>query len=349
MHQQRRMLRAYPLQWWHLRHRVAVMLDPCACLVEFDAGHAAGAADLGQAGAKPSTRRPPDPTVWFVAFFRSKENPIMSHLKTALVACLLFLAGCADGDSLPSQLPYEPNNTRVIAGDLDNAGGVVVNDYATPDGSACVNLDRVCVQPQTECGDNGSAIVLLDTDGTVADVICYPKEDVSVVAFEGEVPHTDNDTVLVLDDKDDGLDVAGDVTIDGNNVTLWGHGPDTSVIGGDLHIDKNNAVVSGVRIQGDVVIDKNNPSLVDCVIEGDLTIHGNNVSIALCEVWGTLSIDGNNAVLIGNEFRVSPEVTGKNLVCSSNRSFSDTNADHAVSDDELGGPIECSNKKDIKP
>jgi hypothetical protein len=269
----------------------------------------------------------------------------MRYLDTTLITCVLLVAGCADSDNLPSQLPYKPNNTEVIGGDFDNAGGVVVNDYATPDGAACVNLDRVCVKPQDECGDDGSAIVLLDTDGTVADVICYPKGDVSVVSLEGEVPHTGNDAVLVLDGQDDGPDVIGDVTIDGNNVSLYGHGPDTSVIGGSLHIDKNNALVSGVRVQGDVVIDKNNPSIVDCVIEGDLTIHGNNVSIALCEVWGKLTIDGNNAVLIGNEFRSSPEVAGKNLICSGNRAFRDDDDNHVVSDAELGEPIACTNKK----
>ena len=35
-----------------------------------------------------------------------------------------------------------------------------------------------------------------------------------------------NNVVLVLDDEDDGVDVMGDVTIDGNNVFLFGHGPE---------------------------------------------------------------------------------------------------------------------------
>jgi len=274
----------------------------------------------------------------------------MRHFEKSLGLGVLLLMACADGANLPSQFPYEPNTTSVIGGDVDNAGGVVVNDFATPDGSACIALDRTCVKPQAECGDDGHAIVLLDDDAAVADVICFPHDGVSVDTIEGNLDHTGNDAVLVLDDKDDGPDVTGDVTIDGNNVTLYGHGPDTSVIAGNLHIDKNNTLVSGVRVQGDVVIDKNNPSIVDCVIEGDLTIHGNNVSIALCEVWGRLIIEGNNAVLVGNQFMSPPEVTGNDLLCTGNRSFTDTDGDHVLDADELAGPVACSNKKlDKKP
>jgi hypothetical protein len=273
----------------------------------------------------------------------------MRHLETLLLAlCLMPVAACANGDHLPSQLPYEANTTKVVGGKFDNAAGLAPTDYSTPNGEECVSLDGPCVQPQHECGDDGTALVLLDAEGAVADVICYPRDGVVVDAYEGDVRNTGNNVVLVLDDQDDGPDVTGDVTIDGNNVTLYGYGPDRSVIAGDLHIDKNNTLVSGIRVQGDVVIDKNNPSMVDCVIEGDLTIHGNNVSMALCEVWGTLTVDGNNAVLAANKFQNAPVVTGQNLRCSSNMAFRDQNHDNAVSADELTGPITCSSEKVAK-
>jgi hypothetical protein len=261
-----------------------------------------------------------------------------------LLPAVLLLAACADGASLPTQLPYKPNTTSVVGGNFDNSDGLVATDYATPDGSACVDLDGTCVKPQDECGDDGTALVLLDAKSQVADIICYPKDGVAVDAFEGDVRDTGNNAVLLLDDKVDGADVTGNVTIDGNNVALFGHGPDQSVIAGDLHIEKNNALVSGIRVQGDVVIEKNNPSLVDCVIEGDLTIRGNNVSVALCEVWGKLTIEGNNALLVANKFLSAPEVSGINLRCSANVAFSDDNHDGHVADAELNGPIACSGK-----
>ena len=271
----------------------------------------------------------------------------MRSVRIALLAtCLLWLAGCGS-TTPPSDLPYDTDTTTVIGG-VDNPGGLAWQAVSTPNGDACVNLDSVCAQPQKECGDDGTADVLLDDNGAVVDVICYPTGGVSVEAFDGDVHKVGNDVVLVFDDKPDGVDVDGDVKIDGNNVTLYGHGPDVSVIGGNLNIDKNNALVRGVRVQGDVIIDKNNPSMVDCVIEGDLTIKGNNVSIALCEVWGKLVIEGNNAVLVSNKFAHAPEVSGENLVCSDNVAFNDANVDHMVSDSELGGPITCSTKKDEK-
>jgi hypothetical protein len=254
-----------------------------------------------------------------------------------------LLSACAQGNT-PSALPYDPNTTSVLGGAFDNGAGLVPVSYATPDGAACIDLDGVCVKPQDKCGDNGSALVLLDGSQAVADIICYPPAGATVDQVEGDLKQVANNATLVLDDRADGPDVTGDVKVDGNNASLFGHGADVSVIAGNLDIKGNNALVSGVRVQGDVVIEKNNPSLVDCVIEGDLTIHGNNVNVALCEVWGKLSIDGNNTVLVANKFQNVPELLGNNLRCSSNEAFVDQNSDHAIAASEITGPIECGEK-----
>jgi hypothetical protein len=279
----------------------------------------------------------------------AKESHWMRRFEVLMAVCgLLGIAACGHVDALPNRLPYDPNSTAVIGGKYDNPDGTAGLIETTPDGEACINLDDVCVQPQKECGDTGAADVLLDDQGAVADVICYPTSGVAIEDFEGDVRNVGNDVVLVLDGVDDGADVVGDVTIDGNNVTLYGHGPDTSVIDGDLNIEKNNSVVRGVRVTGDVTIEKNNPSLVDCVIEGDLTIKGNNVSIALCDVWGKLIVEGNNAVLVSNHFASAPEVHGNNTVCSANRLFTDADADKHVSEDELGDTVDCTGKAKAK-
>ncbi len=272
--------------------------------------------------------------------------------KTWTFTFVLFLLGAACGDDGErTALPYRMNETEVIGGnDFFNAtdqpqrqpgdglGGLSV---ATPDGDDCAELDGACVNPQTECGDDGRADVLVDENGAVIDVICYPTGGIGIEAYEGPVADVGNNVVLVVDGADDGVDVMGDVTIDGNNVVLYGHGPDTSVIGGNLAIDKNNSLVRGVRILGDVVIDKNNPSLVDCVIEGDLRILGNNVSMALCEVWGTVTVEGNNAILVSNRFASAPVVPGQNLLCNDNFGFVDANENGLIDEDEVGDSIDC--------
>jgi len=266
---------------------------------------------------------------------------------------LLLALGTGLGSACGSEqhllrLPYDPDKTAII-GRVDEADGLVTNHVVTtPNGDECIDLDDVCATPQSECGDDGAADVLLDESGAVVDVICYPTQGVAIERAEGDLAQVGNNVVLVLDDVADGVDVAGDVTIDGNNVTLYGHGPETSVIGGDLNIDKNNALVRGVTVEGNVTIDKNNPSIVNCVIEGDLTIRGNNVSIALCEVWGKLTIEGNNAVLVGNHFASAPVIKGQNTVCNSNRHFVDENDDHAISQDELGDTVACAEKAEDK-
>jgi len=268
----------------------------------------------------------------------------MRRFEVVLLAGWLLASGCGGDD--PTRLPYDPNSTAVIGGEFDNPDGLALRVVTTPDGDECIDLDGACAKPQEVCGEDGAADVLIGDDGQVLDVICYPTGGVAVESFEGPVEKVGNNVVLVFDDVDDGADVVGDVTVDGNNVTLYGHGPDSSVIAGDLHIDKNNSVVRGLRIEGDVTIDKNNPSIVDCVIEGDLTIRGNNVSIALCEVWGKLVIEGNNAVLVGNRFASAPEVKGKNTRCYDNLAFEDADGDARVSDEELGEAIECGGKSE---
>jgi len=264
------------------------------------------------------------------------------------ISKLVFLTGvvvsACGSNADTSVLPYAANLTTVIGGKSADKKDKQdrYREVATPDGDDCVDEGKDgCAKPQTTCGDNGTADVLVDPQGKSLSVVCYPTGGVAVEEVEGNLSKVGNNTVFVLDDRDDGLDVAGDVTLDGNNVTLWGHGPDVSVIGGDLHIDKNNARVRGVRILGDVTIDKNNPSLIDCVIEGDLVIRGNNVAIALCEVWGTTTIEGNNSVLIENLLASSPEVSGKNTVCAGDLTFDDTDDNGIIGDAELGVELSC--------
>lgn len=255
------------------------------------------------------------------------------------------LVGACGSDEGVTVLPYAANLTTVIGGD-EQAEGTSKDGFRivdTPDADECIDEDSgECLKPQEECGDDGVADLLVDANGKPLTTLCYPTDGVAVEDIEGDLSKVGNNTVFVLDDVDDEADVTGNVTLDGNNVTLYGHGPDVSVIEGDLHIDKNNARVRGIRVRGDVVIDKNNPSLVDCVIEGDLTIHGNNVALALCEVWGNVNVHGNNAFLVENLFANAPAVAGQNTVCNGNDAFADADDDQAVDEEEIGDPIECA-------
>jgi hypothetical protein len=276
----------------------------------------------------------------------------MDRFELGLVLCCqLGLVACGITDAPSGALPYETNRTAVIGGDFDNPDGPAHRGPEAFDSDECIDLDGACQRPQKDCGALGVADVLIDDSGTVVDVICYPTRGVSIETVDGEIGHFGNNVVVVLDDDDDGIDIAGDVTIDGNNVVLFGHGPDVSVIGGDLNIAKNYALVRGIHVAGDVTIEKNNTSIVDCVIEGDLTIRGNNTSLALCDVLGTLTIEGNNTALVRNFFASTLEIYGNNTRCGGNRVFIDLDRDGRVSDDEVGDILACSSsgKPENKP
>jgi hypothetical protein len=170
------------------------------------------------------------------------------------------------------------------------------------------------------CGDDSFADVVLDDEGEVVDVVCY-RPNVSVIEL-GEAPvasaRAGNNTVLVLDGDDDGDDVTGDVTLEGNNAVVYGAGAGVSVIGGTLALEKNNAIVRGVTVRGDVTIDKNNAKLLFVTIEGSLTISGNNTTLAESRVLGEVLILGNNSVLVQNELASAGPIEGKNLRCNGN-------------------------------
>jgi hypothetical protein len=194
------------------------------------------------------------------------------------------------------------------------------------------------------CGEKGAADVVVDAKGKVLDVICYAPDVAVSQVPTGQVPNytTDgNNTVFVLDSQNDGPDVVGDVTISGNNAILYGSGPDVSVIGGTVAVDKNNAKIRGVRIQGDVTIDKNDTKLLFCVIEGNLTITGNNTTVAACDVFGKVTVTGLNTVLVGDRFAGTNTVSGHNLTCNDNVRFDDANGDRIVDSAEVGDPIVC--------
>jgi hypothetical protein len=245
----------------------------------------------------------------------------------------------AESDSVT---PYRVGQALVI-GDDDGERTMSVDDDCDT---------AVCASVRERCSEEAYADVVLDDDGEVADVVCY-KRNVDVVEL-GEDPvasaSAGNNTVLVLDDEDDGADVEGDVRLEGNNAVVYGHGADVSVIGGTLAIEKNNAIVRGVTVRGDVTIDKNNAKLLFTTIEGSLTILGNNTTVAGSRVLGELTILGNNTVLVQNELADAGPISGKNLRCNGNVQIEaddavDAGAPAAGDAGVAAQPVACANER----
>lgn len=248
--------------------------------------------------------------------------------------CGAFVLTLACGNEASTRTPYAPGDITIIG---QNLGGQELS--LAECGTECATL-------HTECGEDAAADIVVDEQGAVADVICFkPNLDVQELGTE-EVPNAavGNNTVLVFDGLDDGLDVKGDVRVHGNNVVVWGQGPDVSEIGGTLLIEKNNAIVRGVRIHGDVAITKNNAQLSFCVIEGDLTITGNNTTLAECVVYGDVKVAGVNTVLAANHFGSTSLIKGKNLVCNNNFLIGDEDA--SADAGAHGEPVACEESND---
>jgi hypothetical protein len=249
-----------------------------------------------------------------------------------LVLIASVCGACGGNDPAPIT-PWRPEETHVVGAEGD------AKEFPNPD-----SCDYgACETVVEECGKDGAADVVVDAQGNRLDIICYGQNVVVSPVPAAPVGSVDagNNTVVVIDGAADGVDVTGDVVISGNNAIVYGEGPDVSVIGGTLAIEKNNAKIRGVRIQGDVVIDKNDTKMLFCVIEGNLEIYGNNTTIAGCDVYGSVTVTGNNTVLVQNRIAGEDGIVGKNLTCVDNVRFDDANDDLHVDDAELGAPLAC--------
>lgn len=258
---------------------------------------------------------------------------------------LCFLVACGGSDAAaPSgnDTPYtsDPNKTVVVG---SGAAAEGTNAQAS---AACVTLPSGACVDAKQCAAGERRDVIVDAQNRVVAVVCYPANSApTVVDAQGNVvlSKTQNDGVVAVDGTADGVDIAGNVSASGNNVTVYGQGPGVSVIGGNVAATGNNFAMRGVTVQGNVdVSGGNNATLVLCVIEGDVHIVGNNNVIADCDVLGNIIIEGVNNVLVGNHVAGTITVSdAKNMVCDSNTQWTDANANKVFDPGEAGAAIAC--------
>jgi hypothetical protein len=273
---------------------------------------------------------------------------IRSILGSLFIASLIVACGGAeaapvgDGDNTP--FTSDPDKTVVVGGAAE--GG---NAAQTPSATGCVKL------PSGECVDAKSCAagerrdVIVDSAGKVTAVVCYPADATPpAIDAQGDVTlgKNQNNGVVAIDGANDGVDIAGDVTAAGNNVTVYGEGPDVSVIGGNVGATGNNFAMRGVTVKGNVEVSGNNAVLVLCAVEGNIRIVGNNNVIADCDVLGNIVIEGVNNTLVANHVGGTISVSEtKNLVCDGNTKWNDANTNKVFDAGEAGAALECTNKK----
>jgi hypothetical protein len=224
------------------------------------------------------------------------------------------------------------------------------------DGSGCVQVNAdTCVDVAGArgryCGDaDAQADIILNADGEVIDVICYPSpaggtpiKDVVVETDGGvELPQNANGAVLVFDEATDGVPIEGNVDLESERVVVFGNGVDKTIFAGNLHLASNNARVRGVTVQGNLEVAKNsnNNTVSFCKILGNVSAEGNGFTMANCQVFGNLDIKGNGATLLN--IGVAGEWKPGSAACDGCYSFEDANDDDLVQDTELGDPLECA-------
>lgn len=247
---------------------------------------------------------------------------------------------------------YGDDSDVIIApGDGDDQTSIISGD-----GEGCVELSSGdCVDPdevkQEYCGDEAAqADIIVDDDGEVVKVICYPPSDDGTPIEEvernedgtAEVPQTDNGSVIIFSEDTNGEPIEGDVTLTAENVSLFGNGVDQTIIDGNLNISSNGSQARGLTVTGDVTIDliSNSASLAFCKIHGNLTVEANEVTVANCQVFGDVTVTGRNATLVNVGVQGAWEIA-PSAYCDGCYSFSDDDDDLIVSQDEVGEDLVC--------
>jgi hypothetical protein len=262
---------------------------------------------------------------------RSSRTFVGASLVGLLIACGGSESSATGDDTV---FTSDPDKTVVVGG----AGS------SGAQGSAgCVTLPSgECVEAKA-CKAGERRDVVVDSSGKVVGVVCYPAASAPpVVSSEGNVELDKNDNGGVVSIGD----VAGNVAAAGNNVTVYGKGPDASIVRGNVTATGNNFALRGVTVKGNVSVSGgNNAVLVLCVVEGNVEITGNNNVIADCTVKGNIIIEGVNNVLVGNRVGGTIQVTdAKNSVCDGNVAWKDDNANGIYEASESAGPLTCRSK-----
>lgn len=277
----------------------------------------------------------------------------MKHIE--LLSILTFsaaLAACGEGDPLASNDPFRAHEEEkvtviggdttvpVATGDLNGEGCLQVT------ADKCVGVEREGPYCKTDTGPVDAVLV----NGSVAQVVCYSgdaqKGPVTVVDTDGDgdldVPQNENGAVITFDPSTDGQAFVGNITLDANNVTLYGNGPDKSIIEGNLIITGNNARVRGIRVKGNVEINLNTAALLLSVVEGDLIVSSNNSLIAETAVFGSFTVSGNNTILVGDGAGGTWSIGGSGHMCERNYRINDQNGDKIIGEGERGDALACT-------
>jgi hypothetical protein len=245
-------------------------------------------------------------------------------------------------DTVVVVTPGETDSSVIVTGDPDECIEVE---------GACIDLDQAKEEHGGQyCDDPDAQADVIVVDGEVEQVICYPpKEDGTDIreAAEDEngttqVPQTESGTVVTFPEETDGEAIVGDVNIDAERTTLFGNGPDSTIIDGNLSVASNSSRVRGLTVTGDATyLENSNDSAISfCGIEGNLTVNSNNFSASNCRVFGDVSVLGNNAVLVNIGVQGAWEVAA-GTTCAGCYSIDDADGDFVVEEGEVGEELAC--------
>ncbi len=283
-------------------------------------------------------------------------------VRVFLAGCVVLLAACgAEETSSSGWSVDEGDGSETEYGDettvVSTPGSTESDVIVTGDPDECVDIDGECVDLDEAkenggqyCDDPDAQADIIVVDGEVVDVICYPpKEDGEQIDEterdpdgNTEVPQTGSGRVVTFDDETNGEPIEGDVVIEAERATIYGNGPENTILDGNLTVRSNHARVRGVTITGDVSFgtNANNSALSFCKIYGNLEVAANGFSANNCQVFGDVTVSGNDAALTNIGVQGTWEVN-PNAECNGCYSFADENEDFVVEDDEIGEELTC--------
>lgn len=294
-----------------------------------------------------------------------RSTPSKWVILSAVAAVLLL--GCSEDEGVArswevsegagDETTYgEESDVIITSGGKGDTGNYVVTGAPPAEGDPCVQVGEQCVDladvEGRYCdGEGAQADVVVDENGEVLEVICYPPpesgapiEEVTVAA-DGSVtlPQNANGQVIVFDEASNGQLLKGDVVLEAERTTLYGNGVGETILDGNLKIASNNARVRGVTVLRNLTVEgnANNTAVTFCEVRGDVEIKSNGSSLVNCVIYGDLKVSGNDATLVNVGVQGKVTLEGSGATCQGNYAFEDGDGDFVVSDDEIGEDWNC--------
>jgi hypothetical protein len=198
------------------------------------------------------------------------------------------------------------------------------------------------VDSSSWCGRGGGPVDVVVLGSKAFADVCYNPLVANIIVTDSAAPfpQTGTDATVTFDSATNGQPIVGDVTVDGDFVTIFGNGADSTIIDGNFIVTGGNARIRGITVRGTLTFRQSNGAIVSSRVGGDVVITNDSTLVSQDDIFGSITASSKRNLFVDDRVQGawSP---GARASCAGNVSFADTNGDGVAQDSEVTGDLSC--------